>query len=121
MTTPPAQGKAWERNLPSCELSGQVNHMADTSPVRRRKHLRTTWRIRIGCTPKDASATSGQVHCSMPPQHRTRSHEHHLHRSARRVIDGTATHADEAGDRSKTYDFVIPWQSILYIEMEQGS
>ena len=33
-------------------------------------------------------------------------------------------HADESGDRGtgKVYDFVIPWHSILYIEMEgQGS
>jgi len=28
-------------------------------------------------------------------------------------------HVDETGDRSKTYDFVIPWNSVLYIEMEQ--
>ncbi|MEO5952385.1 MAG: hypothetical protein ABIQ44_07965 [Chloroflexia bacterium] len=27
-------------------------------------------------------------------------------------------HADESGDRAKTYDFVIPWHSILYIEMD---
>ena len=27
-------------------------------------------------------------------------------------------HADDTGDRAKTYDFVIPWTSILYIEME---
>jgi hypothetical protein len=27
-------------------------------------------------------------------------------------------HAEETGDRGKTYDFVIPWHSILYIEME---
>ena len=28
------------------------------------------------------------------------------------------SHADEMGTRAKTYDFVIPWHSILYIEME---
>jgi hypothetical protein len=29
-------------------------------------------------------------------------------------------HGDESGgDHSKTYDFVIPWHSVLYIEMEQ--
>ena len=28
------------------------------------------------------------------------------------------SHADDSGARTKTYDFVIPWQSILYIEME---
>ncbi len=28
------------------------------------------------------------------------------------------SHADDSGARAKTYDFVIPWQSILYIEME---
>lgn len=27
-------------------------------------------------------------------------------------------HSEESGPRSKTYDFVIPWHSILYIEME---
>jgi hypothetical protein len=27
-------------------------------------------------------------------------------------------HAEETGDRGKTYDFVIPWASILYIEMD---
>lgn len=31
------------------------------------------------------------------------------------------SHGDEAStDRSRTYDFVIPWHSILYIEMEQN-
>ncbi len=30
-------------------------------------------------------------------------------------------HADETGDRGKVYDFVIPWHSILYIEMESPS
>lgn len=32
-------------------------------------------------------------------------------------------HSDETGDRGggKTYDFVIPWHSILYIEMESPS
>lgn len=29
-------------------------------------------------------------------------------------------HADESGDRAKTYDFVIPWHSILYIEMDSN-
>ena len=28
-------------------------------------------------------------------------------------------HGEEGTDRSKTYDFVIPWNSVLYIEMEQ--
>ncbi len=27
-------------------------------------------------------------------------------------------HAEESGPRAKTYDFVIPWTSILYIEMD---
>ena len=27
-------------------------------------------------------------------------------------------HSEDTGTRSKTYDFVIPWQSILYIEMD---
>lgn len=27
-------------------------------------------------------------------------------------------HSEEPGDRGKTYDFVIPWHSILYIEMD---
>ncbi|HST05324.1 MAG TPA: hypothetical protein VLQ48_11380 [Chloroflexia bacterium] len=27
-------------------------------------------------------------------------------------------HGDETGDRARTYDFVIPWHSILYIEMD---
>lgn len=27
-------------------------------------------------------------------------------------------HSEDTGTRSKTYDFVIPWGSILYIEME---
>ncbi len=27
-------------------------------------------------------------------------------------------HSDESGDRGKVYDFVIPWHSILYIEMD---
>ncbi|MDQ6695444.1 MAG: hypothetical protein M3014_13685 [Chloroflexota bacterium] len=27
-------------------------------------------------------------------------------------------HSDESGTRAKTYDFVIPWGSILYIEMD---
>lgn len=30
-------------------------------------------------------------------------------------------HSEEGSDRSKTYDFVIPWQSILYIEMDLES
>lgn len=29
------------------------------------------------------------------------------------------SHSDESGSRSnKTYDFVIPWGSVLYIEMD---
>ncbi len=28
------------------------------------------------------------------------------------------SHAEETGARNKTYDFVIPWGSVLYIEME---
>lgn len=28
------------------------------------------------------------------------------------------TQGDESGDRPRTYDFVIPWHSILYIEMD---
>jgi len=28
------------------------------------------------------------------------------------------THAEETGVRNKTYDFVIPWNSILYIELD---
>jgi hypothetical protein len=27
-------------------------------------------------------------------------------------------HAEETGTRNKTYDFVIPWNSILYIELD---
>ncbi|HKP54457.1 MAG TPA: hypothetical protein VJ183_17610 [Chloroflexia bacterium] len=27
-------------------------------------------------------------------------------------------HSDDTMSRSKTYDFIIPWGSILYIEME---
>ncbi len=30
-------------------------------------------------------------------------------------------HAEEQADRGKTYDFVIPWHSILYIEMDTES
>jgi hypothetical protein len=26
--------------------------------------------------------------------------------------------SDESGSRNKTYDFVIPWGSVLYIEMD---
>ena len=31
------------------------------------------------------------------------------------------SHGDESGERNKTYDFVIPWQSILYIEMDTNA
>lgn len=32
------------------------------------------------------------------------------------------SHAEESGARNKTYDFVIPWGSILYIELDtEGS
>ena len=30
-------------------------------------------------------------------------------------------HSEDSADRGKVYDFVIPWQSILYIEMESES
>ena len=30
-------------------------------------------------------------------------------------------HSEETGDRGKVYDFVIPWQSILYIEMDSST
>jgi hypothetical protein len=30
-------------------------------------------------------------------------------------------HGDETGDRARTYDFVIPWHSILYIEMDTNT
>jgi hypothetical protein len=30
-------------------------------------------------------------------------------------------HSEETGDRGKIYDFVIPWHSILYIEMDSST
>jgi len=31
------------------------------------------------------------------------------------------SHSNETDDRSKVYDFIIPWGSVLYIEMESPS
>ena len=31
---------------------------------------------------------------------------------------GLLLHSEDPGDRGKTYDLVIPWHSILYIEMD---
>ncbi len=31
------------------------------------------------------------------------------------------SHGEEAESRGKTYDFVIPWQSVLYIEMDTNT